>query len=433
MLWMVLAGCAVDYGVQGVPTSPGLPPTLPPTVPLDGGPDASTRGTAFVVGFMENLLLGVNGEPRFSLSVGADGPTEVVVRLPATGYEAVHTVDVGWTDLPLPDAVLYAQGSDVVGRQGVEVTTDAPVDLLAHHRRLYFSESTLVLPVDELGGRYRVPTLDAAAVGRSGFVVAASEDGTTVELTLSVDSMAAFPAGQPYTVELDAGETYQVLALGDLSGSLVVADAPVGVFGGGVDTFAGCPATSHAWDQILPTRRWGREHLFVPLHGQGGDQVVVVADEDGTEVQVGGTAVVLDAGDAWRGELPETTRILSSRPVGVAQVALGGDCTTSGLGDANLVVLPPLALYRDGADVYPLFDAEELAMPGDDQPLGALQGYAAAVGDGDAAVGASAWMDEGGARLDGHVRGVAFAVRSFDAHTFQLGWDCEGCVDALDP
>ncbi|MCA9568059.1 MAG: IgGFc-binding protein, partial [Myxococcales bacterium] len=303
VLWMA---CAVDYGVQGPGNTPDLPPTLPPTVPIVEEPvsiDASTRGTGFWIGFMENIRLGTNGEPVFDVSAYADAPGTLTVSLPNTGYTDTVTVSPGWNDVALPASVLYAEGSDVVGRWGVRVESDVEVDLVAHHRRVFFSESSLVLPDGELGTRYRIQALAPPPddTGRGGFVVVATEDGTTVELTLSDVSTAAFPAGSPYTVELDAGETYQVLSQGDLSGSLVTADAPVAVFAGGADTWAGCPATSHAWEQLAPVDRWGREHLVVPFAGQGGDLVRIVADGPTTVQLDCDETVELEEGGVWTG------------------------------------------------------------------------------------------------------------------------------------
>ncbi|MCB9698990.1 MAG: IgGFc-binding protein [Alphaproteobacteria bacterium] len=420
ILVLALSACRSDYEVVGAePPAPPLPPSL----------DASTRGTAFAVGFMENLDLAFNGSPTFSLRVVADAPTEVTVRFPRTGLVEVHEVGAGLTALPLPDAILYPQGSDVRGRQGFLVEASAPIDLLAVHDRLYFSEASLILPLTELGTRTRVLAVPSEGTGRSEFLVVATRDDTTLRITPSQTTLAAFPAGQPVDLTLDAGETWQVQSLEDLSGSLVEASAPVAVFGGGVDAEVSCWATSHAWDQLLPTTRWGLETHVVPMLGQGGDLVRVASDTDGTEVRLDcGEPVVLDAGEVAAFPLDAPTRITSSHPVAVGQLARGGSCTASGLGDANLVVTTPTALYRDGGVAWGPWGERGFSVDPDGRVD--VQGWSATFGTTDPEP-ASELTTDATVALDGPLRGIAYAFTSFDALTFNLGWDCEGCVADL--
>ena len=387
-------------------------------------PDASTRDTHHWLAFMENLQLAFNGPPVFAVAVHAETPTEVTLTLPQTGWTSTDTVSEGWTTLPLPDAILYPQGSNVTGVHGLDVTATEPIEVIGLHQRLYFSEASLALPDRELGQRYRV-----LAVGdgenRSSFIVAATRDDTEVIVTPSVDTLAAFVAGSAITIRLDAGETYQVQARGDLTGSLVESDERVAVFSGAADATVSCDARSHAWDQLPPLRRWGTEHVAVPIHGQGGDVIVVLSDTDGTEVRIDcGDPVVLDAGEILREDLDATRRITASEPILVGQLARGGDCTRSGLGDANLVFTTPTALDREGALLFADFDRP--------QGQSLRTGFSVVRGPlGEGLEADSGYTDSPETPLDGALRGIGFAVSEYDGFTFSLGYDCEGCVPAL--
>jgi len=393
---------------------------------VPAGTDASTWGTRFWLAYMENLALPANGPPSFAVVARARTEAVVTVSAPNTGFSESWTVGSGWVRLELPEAVLYPEGSDVVGIHGLEIASDRPIEVLGLHRRPFFSEATRVLPVGELGRRYRVLAAEDATGGnRSSFMVAATSDGTVVRIVPAADTTALFPAGQPIEVSLDAGETYQIHSRGDLSGSLIEASDRIAVFGGGADPAVDCEATSHAWDQLLPIRRWGTDTRVVPLHGQGGDVLLVVADRDGTEVRLDcGEVRQLDAGQVLRRPLTAPTRVTASAPVGVGQLARGGACTATGLGDANLVVTTPSALSRDGAVLF-----DDLTFPGggDERRVGV-----SLVRDGpDGPVTDSGYLLAGADPLEGRLRGVAFAVAAFDAYTWNLGHDCEDCVLAL--
>lgn len=429
LLALLALGCASETSIS---------PDLDPEVPVDDdtgvtvdpgdlvGVDATTRGTEHWVAFMENLTLAFNGPPEFGFAIHADSPTQVTVELPQTGFRTQAEVPSGWSRVDLPDAVLYPEGSNVAGIHGMRITSEAPVEVVALHDRAYFSEASRLLPLTELGDRYRVvAAVDRDQVNRSSLIVAATRDTTAITIVPAVDTLALFGAGNPIEITLDAGETYQVHARGDLSGSLVEADAPIAVFGGAAEATIACNATSHAWEQVPPTRRWGTEYELVPLHGQGGDEIVVVADSDGTEVRVDcGEPEVVDAGERLIFELSDAARITASAPIAVGQLAKGADCTRTGLGDANLAIATPTALYRSDAVMY-------ADIAGFLQNADGRVGYSLVRGFRGQTSADSDYVRDPSVPLEGVVRGVAFAVTSFDARSFSLGYDCIACVEDL--
>lgn len=93
----------------------------------------------------------------------------------------------------------------------------------------------------------------------------------------------------PYTITLDEGQTYQVQASGDLSGSRIrsLNGQPIAVLSGArqadvLDCNGG--ADSHVYEQSIPVEQWGSRYHFVPFSGQGTDVLRILAAEDSTTV-----------------------------------------------------------------------------------------------------------------------------------------------------
>ena len=412
-----------------------------------GGGDADrvrTAGTELWLGYLENLTLAFNGPPSFSIVVEAPEGASGSIDVPATGYSQPFTLGVGEiSEIALPDAIWYAQGSDVAGVAGVRVRADRPVEAVAVHYRVYFSEASRLLPIDELGADHRVLAVpDASGVSPSSFVVVATADGTEVEVTPSAFTLGLRPAGVAYTVALDAGEIWQVQADGDLSGSRVrsLGGQPLAVFAGAREAVAGCGlgANSHAWDQVPPLDRWGRHTEVLPTARKSEDVVRVLAHEDGTEVRLDcGAPVSLGAGEVLERRVSGGVSVTASAPVLVGQVITSGDCDPGpdpdgglgGIGDPNFIVLPPAPLTRPDA-VFRSVDGVR-TLDAATHHVG-LRGSGLSV-DGAAVSGPTVGVDPGDhwVSSSGGLQGVAYGLAPYEAYSYHLGYDCTGCLPAL--
>ncbi|MCB0642097.1 MAG: IgGFc-binding protein, partial [Phaeodactylibacter sp.] len=309
-------------------------------------PGQSTIGTEFWLGYMENLDLAFNDPPVFTLYVDAAQTTTVTVEVPQTGLVLNFTATAGTTtDYTLPSAIWYTENSEVIDNKGIKVTADAPIQLYAFHYRAYFSESTLVLPITELDTDYWLPCFydDYGSNSPSSFVIVSTADDNEIEITPSNFTLGLHPAGVPFTVTLDAGQNYPVQAIGDLTGSRVrsLSDQPIAIFSGAQEANVElCAANSHLYDQAIPNSLWGTEYYFVPLRGQGGDVVKILAQEDGTQVYFNcALETTLDAGEFYRVELSAPTVINAQLPITVAQFNSSQECNPSGVGDPNMLQL----------------------------------------------------------------------------------------------
>jgi hypothetical protein len=194
-------------------------------------------------------------------------------------------------------------------------------------------------------------------------VVLATEAATEVEITPSVLTVGFRPPGVPFTVTLNAGQSFQLQAMGDLTGTRVRsldASKPLAVFAGARQAFVNCPtggADDHLYNQVYPLQYWGRDYFVVPFKNRGGDEVRIVAGDLPVEVNVGGTVYPLDAGEVVALTVTTPTRILANGPVAVGQFNDSQECNNGQDGDPCYVFLPATPLRhvrslwnaRDGA------------------------------------------------------------------------------------
>lgn len=306
----------------------------------------TTKGTEFWVGFMENVLLSANGQPRFSFYISCDVNTAGVISMPTTGYTQNFTAAAGQvTEVFLPPGVFYYSGSEAVANYGIKVTSNDPINLSVQHHRLYYSEASVVLPVTELGGQYMVMTHpdDLGAGGMPEFVVIATEDNTTIDITPSALTYALRPAGVPFSVTLNEGQLYQVQANGDLSGTTVTArdGKKVAVFSGAVYANLQCLATNHLYDQDYPLTSWGNEYLLSPYVPNSQDKFRILASANGTQVFINCTTpITLNKGEHYDHVTANPVKITSSHPIQVAQLKFGQTCSTQG--DATFLLHRPM-------------------------------------------------------------------------------------------
>ncbi len=236
----------------------------------------------------------------------------------------------------------------------VHLTASAPVTVVPIHGRSFSVDTTVMLPIAELGTHYRIMAWGVGPGAGSFLSVVANAPNTKVTITPSVLA-ADHPAGVPFTVTLQTGEAYNLrgqLAVGDMTGSIVVADKPVAVFGG--HTCAQVPATiglcDLVYEQLQPVSRWGATHVMVPTPDRpSGDLIRIVAHEPDTRVYSNGASIaLLMPGEQFDVLRSSATVITTSKPAGVAQFTrgckldeVGDDCP----GDPSMLTLEPVTRW----------------------------------------------------------------------------------------
>lgn len=253
--------------------------------------------------------------------------------------------------------------SGLAEKKAVRVVADQPVSVYGTNHRYQSTDTYLALPVESLGTRYRVAGYKWLAEDLiSQLAVVATEDNTVVEIIPNVATEEGRMAGEPYTIQLNRGETWQVRPRfnpansSDLTGSLVQSSKPVAVFSGHNCAYV----PSRQWkacnilvEQLPPTQTWGKEFVLGPLEGQNSTVYRVIADEDGTEVFQNGKSVAqLSAGEFYEEDnLLEPILLTASGPVMVMQYAKGftapppAGMAADSTGDPMMILVPPTGQF----------------------------------------------------------------------------------------
>ena len=311
-----------------------------------------TRGKRFWVGFMQNGF----GAQTLKVHVLSTTATSGTVTIPLTGWSQNFTVGanaVAVIDLPTS---AESTGTESVQNKGVLVQSLDSVNVFLSSFQNFTHESTQVLPEHALGTIYRVDSYQGVPglsnLHKSEFLVLATQDGTQVRITPAVNTAGGRPAGVPFLVDLNAGQTYQVQAALDnldLTGSLIEATTTSGpcrpfvVLGGSMCGTApgACQACDHLTEQLVPVTAWGTRYFTVPINGVTNFTYRVMANLNNTQVSIGGGApLTLNAGQRYEVNGANTPVCIdASQPVSVMQVLEGYSC--AGNGDPSLFLLSP--------------------------------------------------------------------------------------------
>ncbi|MCX7768867.1 MAG: gliding motility-associated C-terminal domain-containing protein [Flavobacteriales bacterium] len=136
-------------------------------------------------------------------------------------------------------------------------------------------------------GSYNPPALTAIDI-------VATEDNTTVTITPS-QNVVGHPAGVPYQVVLNKGQTYSAAATGtsaasQLGGSVVTSDKPIAVtIKDDSMSFPSC--LDLCGDQLIPVPMLGTEYIVVRGSLNNTDRIWILATQNNTQVSINGTPV----------------------------------------------------------------------------------------------------------------------------------------------
>lgn len=322
--------------------------------------DQNCTGTNFWLAFPGNYAPDTNNPVQLSLCLVGTPGTPINVRVPGLGFNApIAAIPAGGVALvALPRQTDLGETNDVVTRKGVLVRSGAPISVqgLSHVR--YTTDGFAAIHTDALGTEYLVGSFanvqtGAADLNGTQFAIVATADNTQVRITPRVN-VHGHPAGVPYVITLQTGETYQLRgtedAPMDLTGTLIESDRPIAVFGG--HQCANVP-TNDQWfcdylvEQLLPTKTWGRAFLTAPLATRNGDTFRVLAGTDSTTVTVGGDLVAtLNRGEHHQLTLKTGAVIVASAPVSVMQYANSSDFDGVTDADPFMIVVPQVQMFN---------------------------------------------------------------------------------------
>lgn len=331
----------------------------------------STLGKEFFVGFMDNNTTPTSTPPRRDkaiIIITANEKASGIIRTPKQSIP--FSLEAGQQLIKEFDGEnegLMVRSSGEVEPKSLYISSSGNLAVHAINGREYSTDGTVVLPVNSLSKEYIVmahhdvfgPTQSPGGNRNfeSTLLVVAIEDNTKIEIIPTARTVTTVPAGSPIFVTLNEGDSYQIKADGDLTGSTVrVLNGETGdckniaVFGGNKMTSAGdCGSTGdHLFQQAYPLNTWGKSYIHVPWRGRtSGEIVKVLASQNGTQVRVNGQLKgTIDAGKFLRLEFGknEVVAIETSKPSSVAVITKSGFCNEFGaaaLGDPSIISYTP--------------------------------------------------------------------------------------------
>ena len=320
----------------------------------------SNEGNEFWFGFMHHR----DGNNSKVAMITSKYNTSGIIRVPLQSWSQSFTVSAN--EVIIVDLPTYTEikESEIVFDWGVQVTSMLPVSVYIHQYHAARSEASVVLPTSSLSNEYYIMTYTGlnqnGIIYPSEFLIVGTEDDTNISITVSDETKGGKSTGNTFNIHLDAGQVYQVQAkdgTDDLTGSYVVSNKKIAVFGGNqwteVPTY--CNARDNLLEQMYPVNTWGKQFVTIPNSEVTYDIFRIIASEDNTSVQIMGSSNqthILNAGEFL--EYPETDAsfITADKPVLVAQFLVGSQCSGYSLGDPSMVLLNSVEQTRDTVTLY---------------------------------------------------------------------------------
>jgi hypothetical protein len=342
---------------------------------LEVNAQLTTIGREFFVGFMENHRVVPNRMDQATIIISAEeDATGIIQYVNNTINFSIKAGEQFVYDFPQDGMDIIHRSSRKIENKGVYISSNGNISVHAFNFRARSADGTVVLPLSSIGKDYWV-TAHHEVFGsgvnpgsnvnfESTLLILAVEDDTRIEILLSAPSVepVPVPAGSTLTVTLKRGESYQVKAVGDLTGTRVRVVGStdgdcknISVFGGNKMTSVGegCDDAStgdHLFQQVYPTFSWGKEYIHIPLEGRSsGEMVKILASENNTVVSVNGQqSATLNAGKfvTFSFGKEELANITATKPIAVTTFAKSYKCNNqvgagAGDGDPTMITLSP--------------------------------------------------------------------------------------------
>ena len=282
----------------------------------------STQGTEFWLSFMMNGYRYNDGSDWVynGVMISAKRDCTGTITNPVTGWSqsfSVESARVKFVGVPLEQG--YNDIDETVVGKGLKVITSDTVSIYYYSCATNSFDGTFVLPIESIGYEYIIQSNDQKHTTpheevfdqeTSAFLIVATEDHTQVNIIPKVKTITGHEANQPFSVVLNAGQTYSVRShygegSRDLSGSKVVAlnGKKVAVFNG--NTLTTVPEVyngglDHIFEQALPTFAWGRHFVVTTSNGRARDFVKVTSSADNNIVKKDGHRLTkLNEGESY--------------------------------------------------------------------------------------------------------------------------------------
>ena len=271
----------------------------------------STEGREFFVAWLPNGGAGPkSSDLKLTLLASSRFSTAIYVQYPDGTVSNPYPLAAGASiEIDIDPKLVYwdqaKQEEEKIIQKGIRVFSSNKETFTLYSTNqtgmvgTYSFDGAHILPVEALGTEYMVQTAEADATATE-FVVMSTQPGQT-NVTINLTTNSRVGNKQQLTFTFDGPrQIYIVRSTApnpddqdsriDLSGSTICADKPVAVWSGNQQASipnADGTSTDHAYDQLLPVNKWGKEFI-VPLTGLHTqyNEVHVVSLEDNTTLRV---------------------------------------------------------------------------------------------------------------------------------------------------
>ncbi len=335
--------------------------------------NTSTQGKEFWLSFMQN---GFRNHPEgywitTQVLISAKRDCSGTVSNPLTGWSRDFTVsanDITTVDIPEVQGYHGENEYETITQKAIKVVSSDTISVYCTNIAHVSFDASFVLPVESLGDEYIIQSYDQSTAGSlndyvtdnetSAFVIVATEDNTTIDITPKCQTLSGHAAGETYSITLNAGETYHVRSTRygsqrDLSGTHIVASdcKKIAVFNG--NTLTCIPINmgngyDHIVEQAMPLRSWGKNFVVTNSLNRNRDFIKITSSANNNVITMNGDPLTtLQAYESYIFSMLESEHscfISASQPCAVYlynnssydQNPLGG------LGDPSMVWIAPV-------------------------------------------------------------------------------------------
>lgn len=298
----------------------------------DGAPPATTADQ-YVFAVPKNLPDSM-GSTRIFIDVSGQAGTRGTLAVAGGAFNQNFIICSASERLELPATVML-EGNRTIESKGVSVIADndIAVQVSSYHRysvdgQVVSADGYAAIPASDVGIAYTVNGISSSA-GQSGFAIVNASTATANASVTVTAAAGSLSAGQSDFVTLSPGQAIQYVSAtgGDLSGSSITADQPVGVVS--FNTFATIPdgvlAGSFVMEQLAADAKLGTDYYLALPSTRSRSTVRIVGLQNNTTVitSPSQTLPILKTGDSAQLVIDTPTTISADHPISVMQFSHG--------------------------------------------------------------------------------------------------------------
>ncbi|XP_062574881.1 IgGFc-binding protein-like [Saccostrea cucullata] len=262
-----------------------------------------SKGKHFIITFMDNKILQhTDIKPEIFITTSSNKPVHVNVTSPKSHHPRINqhfVITHGVVHRVAVDQDFRLNHTEL-STKGISISADEEIVVYGVNREVYSDDAYLALPTDVLGKEYYTISYSPSYY-YCVFAVIGVHDHTRVHIKLANHPNISvnfhghvYHRNQWINVTLNRFSTFEISSVGDLTGSHIIANKPVGVISGNkkaVVSVAGNTGNSrdHLTEMLLPVQAWGKNFATVPIPERDvGDVFRFVASQGHTSVRVTG-------------------------------------------------------------------------------------------------------------------------------------------------